>query len=310
MRVAVFGAGGVGGYFGGRLAQAGERVVFVARGAHLAAIRDEGLRVESIAGDFRVQPAEATDDPRETGPVDLVLVGVKAWQVPDAARAMRPLLRADTIVLPLQNGVEAPEQLAAEIGWERVVPGLCRLVAYLAAPGFIRHAGMTPRIEFGERDGRASARVDALVTAFERCVGVSVVVPPDVVAALWEKFLFIAPFSGVGAVARRPAGALRGVPETRALLQGAMQEVFEVARARGVRIGEDAVARTMGFVDALPADATASMQRDVMEGRASELESQVGAVVRLGRAAGVATPIHAFLHASLLPQERAARERA
>jgi 2-dehydropantoate 2-reductase len=307
MRIAVYGTGGVGGYFGGRLAQAGESVVFVARGEHLAAIRSEGLRVESVAGDFRVQPAEATDDPAAAGPADLVIVGVKAWQVPDAASAVLPLLHEATVVMPLQNGVEAPDQLAAVVGERRVVPGLCRLVSYVAAPGWIRHAGVPPRIEFGERDGSRTPRVAALLAAFEKCQGVSAAVPPDILAALWEKFLFIAPFSGVGAVARRPAGALRGVPETRALLEAAMREAWELARARGVKVREDAVERTMGFVDALPADATASMQRDIVEGRPSELHSQIGAVVRLGRAAGIATPANDFLYASLLPQELAAR---
>lgn len=303
MRIAIFGSGAVGGYFGGRLAQGGESVAFIARGAHLEAIRRDGLIVKSSAGDFEVHPAEATDDPSAVGHVDVVLLAVKAWQVPGAAKALLPMLGAQGIVVPLQNGVEAADQLTTAMGRGRVLEGLCKLLSTVEAPGRIRHAGMTPRIEFAERDGRRTDRVEALLAAFGRAEGVSVGVPDDIGAALWEKFLFIAPFGGVGAVSRMPAGVVRAVPETRALLEAAMREVEALARARGVRVHEDAVTRTLAFVDGLPADATASMQRDLLEGRPSELEYQNGAVVRLGRQAGVSVPVNAFLYASLLPAE-------
>jgi 2-dehydropantoate 2-reductase len=297
----------VGGYFGGRLAQAGESVAFVARGAHLEAIRRDGLRVESVAGDFVVAPAEAGDDPRALGSFDVVILGVKAWQVPEAALELRPALRADGVVLPLQNGVEAADQLAAAVGRERVLGGLCRIMSYVAGPGHIRHAGVPPRLELGELDGRRTERVERVRGAFERCQGVSVDVPANVQVALWEKFLFIAPFSAVGAVTRMAAGGIRSVRETRRLLEDAMREVVELARARGVSLPDDAVERTLRFVDALPADATASMQRDILEGRPSELESQTGAVVRLAAEAGLSVPANRFLYASLLPSERRAR---
>jgi 2-dehydropantoate 2-reductase len=307
MRIAVFGTGGVGGYFGGRLAQAGEDVVFVARGAHLDAILRDGLTVESIEGDFAVRPANATSDPGTAGPVDVVLLGVKAWQVKDAARALRPLLAGGGFVVPLQNGVEAADELAAELGPERVVGGLCKIFSFLAGPGRIKHAGVAPRIEFGERDGRRSERVERLRAAFEKAAGLSVATPGDIDAALWEKFLFIAPLSGVGAVTRMPAGVLRAVPESRELLESAMTEVFVLARARGIGLRNDAVARTMAYVDGLPADGTASMQRDVLEGRPSELDYQTGAVVRLGREARVPVPVNEFIYRALLPGERRAR---
>jgi 2-dehydropantoate 2-reductase len=310
MRIAVFGTGGVGGYFGGRLAQAGERVVFIARGAHLAALRERGLRVDSVAGDFTVSPAEATDDPARAGTVDAVLVCVKAWQVPDAARALGPMLGGDGFVVPLQNGVEAAEQLAAEVGAERVVGGLCRIVSFVAGPGHIRHVGAVARVEFGERDGRQSARVAALRAAFEGCAGVSVGTPADIEKALWEKFLFIAPFSAVATVARMPAGVVRATPETRRLLEQATAEVLAVARRKGIALADDAVPRTLAYVDGLPEDATASMQRDILEGRPSELEAQTGTIVRLGRELGVPVPANEFLYASLLPSERKARSRA
>ena len=168
MRIAIFGAGAVGGYFGARLAQAGEDVIFIARGEHLRAMRRDGLYVESILGDFRVTPVKATDDPASVGPVDVVLVGVKAWQVPEAAESMRPMVGPETFVVPLQNGVEAPDQLAAVLGKEHVLGGLCRIICARVAPGRIRHAGMEPYVAFGELDNRPSPRAERLRAAFER----------------------------------------------------------------------------------------------------------------------------------------------
>ncbi len=307
MRIAVFGTGAVGGYFGGRLAQAGEEVVFIARGAHLQAMRDHGLRVDSPKGDFVVQPAQATPDPAQVGAVDVVLVGVKAWQVPEAAQAMRPLIGQNTFVVPLQNGVEAPAQLSAVLGAQHVVGGFCRVGSLIVGPGHIRHLGVDPFVAFGELDGHVSKRVEQLHQAFARAVGVTVEIPSDIQAAMWEKFLFIAPYSGVGAVSRAPAGVLREVPETRHLLEEAMREVYAVARARRIALSEDIIGKAMAFVDRLPPDGTASMQRDIIEGRPSELASQNGAVVRLGREAGVATPVHGFIVRSLWPLELRAR---
>lgn len=306
MKIAVFGTGGVGGYFGGRLAQAGEDVTFVARGAHLDALRRTGLEVESVAGDFGVR-VKATDAPAEIGPVDLVLVAVKAWQVPEAARGIAPLLGPDTVVLPLQNGVEAADQLAAEVGASRVLGGLCRILAFVAGPGRIRHAGVAPRVEFAERDGRASERVARVRATFERAAGVSVSVPDDIEVAVWEKFLFIAPVSGVGAVTRVPVGVFRSQPESRRVLEAAMGEVFALGRARGVALPADVTAKTMSYVDSMPADGTTSMQRDILEGRPSELEAQTGTIVRLGPAASVPVPVNAMLYASLIALERKAR---
>lgn len=309
MRIAVFGAGGVGGYFGGRLAQAGHAVVFIARGPHLDAIRRDGLRVSSIAGDFTVAPAEATAETESVGPVDAVLVCVKAWQVAEAAAALGPMLGGASFVLPLENGVEAADQLAAAVGSERVLGGLCRLMSYVAGPGRIRHAGVDPTIEFGERNRSSSERVAALRAAFDGTIGVTAKVSDDVETALWEKFLFIAPFSGVGALTGLPAGALRSAPETRAMLTDAMREVFDLAHARGVALRADAVERTLAFIDALPEAATASMQRDILEGRPSELEYQNGAIVRLAREAGVRVPVNERIYAGLLPAEQRAREK-
>lgn len=307
MRIAVFGAGGVGGYFGGRLAQAGHNVTFIARGAHLEAIGRDGLQVASIAGDFHVVPAKATDDPSAVGEVDLVLVGVKAPQVPAAARAMRPMVGAGTVVLPLQNGVEAADQLAEALGREPVVGGLCKLIAMIDGPGRIRHSGMPPQIVFGELDNRTSERITRLKSVFDGCRGLEAQIAEDIHAALWGKFLFIAAFSGVGAVTRVPAGLMRSVPETRQLIQEAMDEIRNLALARGVRLAEDVVDRSMAAVDALPPEGTASMQRDIMASRPSELSAQNGAVVRLAAEAGVAVPVNDFLYRALVAQEKLAR---
>jgi 2-dehydropantoate 2-reductase len=306
MRIAVIGAGGVGGYFGGRLAQGGKEVIFIARGDHLRALQSAGLRVESLNGDFSLPNVQATHDPARVGPVDAVLVAVKAWQVPEAAEAMRRLCRPGTAVVPLQNGVDAPAQLAAVLGRDAVLGGLCQIVSFIAAPGHIRHTGIEPYIAFGELNGQPSQRAEALRDAFERA-GVRAEIPADIQLAMWDKFLFISAFGGVGAVTRAPAGAMRTVPETRQMLRAALLEVVAVARAQGVDLVEAAVERKMAFIDGMPEGATASMQRDIIAGRASELETQSGAVVRLGSERGVATPVHHFIYQSLLPQELRAR---
>jgi 2-dehydropantoate 2-reductase len=306
MRIAVFGTGGVGGYFGGRLAQAGEEVIFIARGEHLRAMQANGLRVDSIKGDFVIQPVQATDDTSRVGKVDIILVAVKAWQVMEAAPVMKPMLGEETGVIWLGNGVDAPAQLAAELGAEHVLGGLTQISAVIAAPGHIRHVGIEPLIAFGEMDGRPSQRVDALRQAFERA-GVKVVTPADIQAAMWEKFVFIASISGVGAVTRAPAGVLRSVPETRQMLQRAIAEVTQVARARKINLPEDIIAKTLAFIDGMAPGVLASMQRSIMEGRPSELGAQNGAVVRMGLEVGMPTPVHEFIYASLLPQELKAR---
>jgi 2-dehydropantoate 2-reductase len=208
MRIAVFGAGAVGGYFGGRLAESGQDVVFIARGAHLRAMQSEGLRVDSINGDFTVYPVQASDDPPRVGEVEAVLLGVKAWQVPEAALAVRPLIGQDTFVVPLQNGVDAPSQIAAVLGKGAVLGGLCRIASHVAGPGYIRHTGIEPAIAFGELDNRPSDRAERLKTAFEKA-GVRADIPVDIQAAIWEKFIFIASISGLGAVTGAPVGVTR-----------------------------------------------------------------------------------------------------
>lgn len=300
MRIAIFGTGGVGGYFGGRLAQAGEDVTFIARGEHLRAIKSRGLRVDSHTGDFTIFPAKATDDVREVGEVDLVIVGVKAWQVPEAAREMKPLVGPRTTVVPMQNGVDAASQLGSELGGESVIGGLCRIVSFVVGPGHIRHAGYKPSIIIGELDNRRSDRVVAIEQIFKRA-GVEITIAADIQVALWTKFLFIASFSGIGAVANAPAGVIRSDPKWRSQMIKAMEEIYALAHARGIKLPSDAIDTVLTGVDSLPDDATSSMQRDIAAGKPSELESQTGAVVRLARETGVAAPTHEFIYDTLKP---------
>ncbi len=306
MKIAVVGAGGVGGYFGGKLVAAGVDATFVVRGRTLDALRSRGLRVQSIDGDFAVPRVNATDRPSE--PVDAVLMTVKAWQIREAAAQIAPIVGQDTIVVPLENGIDAPDELASVLPRRNVAGGLCALVSFVVEPGVIKHAGGSPFIMFGELDNRVTPRAAALRDAL-RSAGIKADIADDIQKSMWSKFVFIAPMSGVGAATRVPAGVWRSIPETRALAERVIREVMAVAAARGVRFDDDMVEKTMHRFDGLPADATASLQRDVIGGKPSELEAQLGAAVRLGRESGVPTPAIETLYAALLPQERAARGR-
>jgi 2-dehydropantoate 2-reductase len=309
MRIVIAGAGGVGGLLGGLLARAGAEVAVLARGAHADAIRAHGLRVDSPLGRFTAAVAAVSDDPAALGRADAVLVAVKAWQVAELAPTLAPLVAGGGLVVPLQNGVEAAPRLAAALGEDRVAGGLIAVLAWLDGPGAVKHVGQPPRIKMGERAarvGRPSPRLDALAAVL-REASAEVEVVADVERALWEKFLLIEPWGTVSAAARAPMGAVRSVPETRALLVAMQEELARVGRARGVALSDDAAARTMASLDGVPSEGTASMQRDLGAGRPSELGDQTGAVIRLAREAGVPVPLHEALYAALLPQEAAAR---
>ena len=307
MKIAVFGSGGVGGYIGGRLAQAGNDVTFVARKKHLDAIVANGLQVKSINGDFLVNPAKGTDCPGEIGTVDLVLCCVKSWQVSEVADEIRLLVGPETVVMPIQNGVEAHATLSKAIGAKSIVPGLCKMISMVDAPGIICHAGVEPYLSFGELDGHLSSRVDEVAKVFADTKGLTVNTTQNILQELWLKFMLIAPWSGLGALTRSPIGIFRSLDETRDLLLKSIREVFDVARAIGVDIAEKNVESTINFMDQLPPDGIASMQRDILEGRPSELDEQCGTVVRYGEKGGVQTPVNRFIYYSLLPLERRAR---
>jgi 2-dehydropantoate 2-reductase len=309
MRLAIVGAGGVGAYFGARLQAAGQEVAFVARGAQLAALRADGLRLSGRSGDLHLPRIEASDDPTAIGAVDAVLVAVKTWQLDTIAPRLAPLVGPGTVVVPLLNGVEAADELAAALGPGPVAAGLCGIVSYLVAPGHVHHEGVDPYVRMGELDDRPSPRLERLVAALASA-GVRAEIAPDIRAALWQKLLFIAPVSAVAALVRTTLGAWRTLEGPRELTTRAMREVVAVAAARGVKLPPEAVERTLASLDAIEPTSTPSMQRDFEAGRRSELDAQVGAVVRLGAAAGVETPACRLLYDCLLPQELATRAAA
>ncbi len=304
MRIGIVGAGGVGGLIAGLLARGGHGVALVARGRTREAIAERGLRVDSPLGVFtaRVDVGSA----EELAPVDAVLLAVKTWQVPEVAATLGPMLRRDTVVATLQNGVDAPDQCVEVLGPERVFGGICHVLSWIAEPGSIKHVAAAPRVTLGPWRAPIDGRIHALKQALESA-GVPVRIPEDFPAALWDKFLFIASFGGVGAVTRAGAGALRTIPQTRQLLVGAFDEVQVLANAKQVALRPDSVAKALALVDVLPEDSIASLQRDVAAGRPSEVDSLSGAVARIGAELGVSVPIHAAIYAALLPQERAAR---
>lgn len=300
MHIAILGAGGVGGYYGGLLARSGHDVAFLARGPHLAALREKGLRVESVHGDFAVHPTLATDDPGEIGPVDLVLVAVKSYDLDAAAEVARPLVGPSTAVLPLLNGLDAAQRLAAVLGDGPVLAGLTHISSSLAAPGLIRQISSVRRVTFGERDGTATPRArhiqDTLASS-----GIEVILSDQVEVAIWDKFLFIASISGVCCLARQPMGIVLGTPETRQLYIRALREVEAVARARQVGLVPGIVERTLTMSEGFGPETRPSMLVDLEAGKRIELEALNGAVVRHGRWVGVDTPVHSVVYAALKP---------
>ena len=300
MRIAIMGSGGVGGYYGGLLAKAGQEVTFIARGAHLQAIRDKGLHVKSVHGDFTVSPVKATDRPGEIGAVDLVLVATKTYHTEEAARAIKPLIGDNTVVISLQNGIDAAERIGSAVGMERMLGGATWLSAAIEAPGRIGQYSQFRRIALGELDGRITPRAQAVASAFATTPAVVELVP-NIRQMLWTKFVFISAISALGGLTRVSMGEYRHVPEAREVLAQAMAEVAAVAQACGVALDADIVAKTLSFIDAAAPDMRPSMQRDLEAGRMSELESLIGVVVRLGRERGVPTPVMRLAYALLKP---------
>ena len=302
MKIAIMGAGGVGGYFGGRLAASGADVAFVARGGHLEAIRAGGLRVKSANGDVTVDPANATDDPAAIGPVDIVLFATKLWAVEEAGAACKPLLKDGTGVVAFQNGVDATERLVPILGAQHVVGGVAAIGSVIERPGVIRHTGTMAGLQFGELGGGTSARLEALLKVCE-AAGFDATIPGDIDKAIWGKFALLAPFSGLTAMTGRRIGPIREDAQLRAQLEAAVHEVVAVGAAKGVAINEAFVGRILGMIDGLPAEMTSSMAEDLERGNRLELPWLSGAVVRLGAALGVPTPVHAEIVAALAPRQ-------
>ncbi len=309
MKIAVMGTGGTGGYYGGLLSRQGEEVSFIARGAHLEAIRRNGLTIKSIHGDFIANPAGVTDDPAQIGPVDLVLFCVKTYDTDEAARAIKPIVRkepADTVVLSLQNGVDAIERIGKVVGAEHMLAGATWISSAVEAPGVIKQVSDFRRVVLGELDGRITPRLQALTDAFQK-TGITIEQSSDILKILWSKFVFISAASSFGSLTRLPMAKYRSVPETRALIISLMKEVEALARSQGVPLDADVVEKSLAFMDNAAPHIKASMQLDVETGHRSEIESMVSVIGRKGRELGIETPVADMLYALLLPVDLNAR---
>ena len=300
MRIAVVGAGGVGGGFGAALAKAGADVTFIARGAHLAAMKSAGLKVQSPRGDTHLVPTQATDDPASIGPVDFVLFCVKLWDVESAGEAIRPIVGPDTAVIPLQNGIDAAERLLPILGPRAVMGGVAQISASIIAPGVIQQVGTFMRIIFGELDGTGSPRAGQFLAMCQKA-GFDVTLSDQIITELWMKFILLSTNAGITAATRQPIGKLRDDPDIGPVMMAAFQEVIDVARARKVALPPDAMARVADFVAHAPPAMKASMALDLDRGNRLELPWLSGKVVELGRQLGVATPMHAMMAAMLKP---------
>jgi 2-dehydropantoate 2-reductase len=292
MKIVVFGTGGVGGYFGARLADAGADIHFIARGRHLEAIRIQGLGVKSPLGDIHIENVRACAEPAECGPGDVVIVAVKLYDTEAAAEAIAPLVGPDTCVISFQNGVLAGDTFSAAYGRERVIGGSASIAARIEAPGVIEHTGAMALLAFGEWDGSRSARTEALL---EWCgkAGIDVTLSDNIEALIWSKFVFLAAFSGITCMFKEPMGPIREDQDKRNLFRRALEETAAVARAKGVALPDDIAAHRMDFADGLPAEMYSSMYHDLMAGKRLELNWLSGAVVDMGRELGVETPAHA-----------------
>lgn len=295
MRIAIMGSGGVGGYFGARLAQAGCDVAFVARGAHLAAMRDRGLSVESSLGNVHLPQVTATDDPATIGPVDFVFLCVKLWDTEAAVRAMAPIVGFETAVISFQNGVQKDDMLQRAFGERHVMGGVGYIATTIARPGVIGHTGTMQRLLFGEYDGTRSPRGEALLDACRRGA-IDAELSEDIRKAIWEKFVFLVGLSATTTTVRLPIGPIRSNPHTRAFLLDVMREAVLVGRSLGVRLSADYAETRLAFCDGLPAEMTSSMFHDLERGNRLEVAWLSGAVVELGTTAGIPTPVNRAVH--------------
>lgn len=305
MKVVIVGSGGVGGYFGAKLALSGNDVTFIARGEHLNTIRKNGLRIKGVSGDFKVYPVKATDRIGEAGVADLILLGVKAWQVKEIAKELIPIVGTETAIIPLQNGVLAAEELKSEITGNHVIGGLCRIMSKIESPGVINHFGIEPTIIFGESGNKKSDRVLRIKEVFDHA-NITSRIADDIEAELWKKFIGIC-VGGLLAVTRSTYGEIRELKETRLLMRDLLNEIFSVSQKAGIAIKPDFIDKTIDAIDAFPYDSTSSLTRDVWEGKPSEIEYQNGAVVKLGEKYGIETPVNRFVYSCILPSELKAR---
>ena len=308
MKIAIIGTGGVGGYFGGKLANAGYDVTFLARGEHLQAMKENGLVVNSISGDFAVQPVKAVDKINEIGISDLIILGLKAWQLKEVAGELLEIIDENSTVLPLQNGVVAVDDLKETIDQKNLLNGLCRIGSKIESPGIITHFAADPSIIFGEIDNSKTERTQKVQQVFDE-TGINARIADNIELEIWKKFLTICS-GGLLAVSQATFGEIRGTPETRQMLLDLFKEVREVAVKKGINIEADYPDKVMAFIDTFPYDATPSLARDVWEGKPSEIEYKNGMVVKLADQLGVDVPMNRYIYHCILPMEKKARRLA
>jgi 2-dehydropantoate 2-reductase len=298
VRIAIVGAGGIGAIYGAAFAKAGNEVTFVARGAHLKAMRENGLRIEGDRGETLVRPARATDDIAAIGSVDYVVLCVKLWDVESAGEQMRPIAGPETTIVPVQNGVDAHERLIPILGRDAVMGGSAFVTGSIVAPGVVRQTGTYFQMTFGELDGRISPRgkrLRDLCTA----AGIDGVLSPDILVPLWEKFVLLVPVSSVNALTRVPMGRYRGDPDAWGLVEAILHESVAVGRAEGVNLAPDAVERGLAGIRMMPDHHMTSMGNDLLRGNRLELPWFAGKVVDLGRRHRIPTPATSFAYAAL-----------
>ena len=306
MNIVVIGAGGIGGYFGGKLAKSGLDVTFIVRGKTLEAIKANGLQVKSVNGNFVVHP-KVIDTINDIKNPDLIILGVKSWQVVDIAKQLKGVVNKNTMVLPLQNGADNADQLLSVLDAQNVLAGLCKIVSKVDAPGIINHFAFEPEIVFGENNNQKTERLNTLKALFDKAE-IKNTIPEDIHLDIWKKFLFIVTISGIGALTRSVFGVLREDDDLRQIMYQTANEIVAVANAKGINLINSDVELVLKAVDNLDYNTTASMQRDVMEGRPSELENFNGYIEKEGKKLHITTPANTFTYHCLLPMEKKARK--
>lgn len=306
MNIVIYGTGGVGGFFGARLVQAGNNVTFIARGKHLEAIKKNGLQLKSIKGDYLVNPANATADISEVKNIDLIIICVKTWQLTEIATIIKPVLNENTMVISLLNGCNNHEILSEVINKKHVLGGLCKIVSFVEDYGIINHVAYDPTIVFGELNNKKTERVLKLENVFKNA-NITNELAKNIQKEIWTKYLFITSFSALGALTRVTLGEMLASSYIKNMMLKTAEEIFEIAKAKGVNLPDDSIAKQFEIIESLPYKTTASLQRDIMDGKPSELEAQNGTIVRLGKELGIPTPINELIYYTLLPQEKSAR---
>jgi 2-dehydropantoate 2-reductase len=307
MNIVIYGTGGVGGYFGARLAKAGNNVTFIARGKHLATIQKNGLKLISPKGDCLIYPANVTDSIAQINNIDLVLVCVKTWQLKDVAKKINKNINEKTVVISLLNGVENQDILISEINKKHIIGGLCKVISKVKDFGVIHHISYDPTIIFGELNHEKSQRAIKIEQVLKNA-GINTILSDDIQKEIWTKFLYITTVSAIGALTRTYVDEMVALPEIKKIMYKTAEEILAIANAKDININKETIETQFKIIENQPPKTTSSLQRDIMDGKPSELESQNGTIVRLGKELGIPTPTNDFIYFCLLPQEKKARQ--